>query len=117
MALAELGERGARVPLVVYEYRQHGPRMLGDSASKHGDTYRLLQTRHPQLFADRRRAWHESGAPLALRVMLPVIFSLPLSPSHRRQIAGAANHLAHRRGLRLLLSRVRSKERRAAPSH
>jgi glycosyltransferase involved in cell wall biosynthesis len=117
MALAERGERGARVPLVVYEYRQHGPRMLGDSASKHGDTYRLLQTRHAQLFADRRRAWRQSGAPLPLRVMLPVIFSLPLSPNHRRQIAGAANHLAHRRGLRLLVSRARSKGHHTAPSH
>lgn len=107
MALAERGERGARVPLVAYEYRQHGPRMLGESASRHGDTYRVLQTRHAQLFADRRRAWRQSQAPLLLRMTLPVIFSLPIGPSPRRQLAGAANHLAHRRGLRLLASRAR----------
>jgi glycosyltransferase involved in cell wall biosynthesis len=107
MGLAERSRRGRRVPIVVYEYRQHGPRMLGDSASRHGDIYVELKRRHPRLFAERRRAWRHSDAPLSLRLALPVIFALPLSPNRRRLLGGAACHLAHRRGVRLLLRRIR----------
>jgi glycosyltransferase involved in cell wall biosynthesis len=107
MALAERGERGRRVPIVVYEYRQHGPRMLTDSAGRHADIYDHLRGRHPGLFASRGRAWRRSHAPLGVRLALPLIFALPLSPTRRRLLAGAANHLAQRRGLRLLLARAR----------
>jgi hypothetical protein len=57
--------RGKRVEFVVYEYRQHGVRMLGESAIRHGDTYAVLHSRHPMLFARRRAAWRRSRAPLA----------------------------------------------------
>ena len=77
MGLAERGARGSRVPIVAYEYRQHGVRMLGDSATRHADIYAVLRTRHPALFAGRRRAWRRSDAPLPLRLALPVIFALP----------------------------------------
>jgi glycosyltransferase involved in cell wall biosynthesis len=107
MALAERGERGRRVPIVVYEYRQHGPRMLTDSAGRHADIYDHLRARHPGLFAARGRAWRRSRAPLGVRLALPLIFALPLSPTRRRLLAGATNHLAQRRGLRLLLARAR----------
>jgi glycosyltransferase involved in cell wall biosynthesis len=108
MALAERGERGRRVPIVAYEYRQHGVRMLGESATRHGEIYALLRSRHPHLFADRRRSWLHSDAPFALRLSLPVIFALPISVNRRRLLAGAACHLAHRRGLRLLARRIGS---------
>jgi glycosyltransferase involved in cell wall biosynthesis len=107
MGLAERGRRGARVPNVVYEYRQHGVRMLGDSATRHGQIYDVLRSRHPALFADRRRAWRRSETPWALRLTLPVIFALPLGANRRRLLAGAACHLARRRGLRLLFTRAR----------
>jgi Glycosyl transferase family 2 len=107
MGLAEAGQRGRRVPIVVYEYRQHGPRMLGDSATRHGEIYALLRSRHPGLFTERRRAWRRSDAPLTLRLAIPVIFLLPVGPNRRRLLAGAACHLARRRGVRLLLRRLR----------
>jgi glycosyltransferase involved in cell wall biosynthesis len=107
MGLAERGRRGARVSIVAYEYRQHGVRMLGDSATRHGEIYGLLRSRHPALFANRREAWRRSDAPLALRLALPAIFALPLDANHQRLMAGAACHLARRRGLRVLISRAR----------
>ncbi len=108
MGLAERGRRGRRVPIVVYEYRQHGVRMLGESASRHGEIYALLRSRHPALFERRRSARADSDAPWGLKLALPAIYALPLSDDHRRLIAGAACHLARRRGLRLLAKRVRS---------
>ncbi len=106
MALAERGERGRRVPIVAYEYRQHGVRMLGESAARHGELYALLRSRHPQLFAGRRHSWRRSHAPFTLRLALPAIFALPIDANRRRLLAGAACHLTHRRGLRLLLRRI-----------
>ena len=108
MGFAEHGEQGRRVPIVAYEYRQHGERMLGESATRHSEIYALLCSRHPGLFAERRRAWRRSDAPWALKLTLPIIFALPISANRRRLLAGAACHLAHRRGVRRLLERVRS---------
>jgi|NGEPerStandDraft_6_1074524.scaffolds.fasta_scaffold03740_5 glycosyltransferase involved in cell wall biosynthesis len=108
MGLAERGQRGRRLPIVIYEYRQHGPRMLGESAARHGEIYALLGRRHPELFARRRESWRRSDAPWTLKLALPVIFALPIGPNRRRLLAGAACHLARRRGLGLLVRRVRS---------
>jgi hypothetical protein len=107
MGLAERGRRGARVPIVAYEYRQHGVRMLGDSATRHSEIYALLRTRHQALFANRRQAWRASDAPWALRLAVPAIFALPVGANRRRLLAGAACHLARGRGLRVLVSRAR----------
>lgn len=107
MGLAERGWRGARVPVVVYEYRQHGVRMLGDSASRHGEIYALLRSRHPALFERRRSALLHSSAPWSLRLALPIVFALPIGADRRRRVGGAVCHLARRRGLRLLWRRVR----------
>ena len=108
MGLAERGQRGRRVPIVAYEYRQHGPRMLGDSASRHAEIYALLGSRHPRLFANRRKSWRHADAPWSLKLALPAIFALPVGPNRRRLLAGAACHLARRRGLALLLRRTRT---------
>jgi glycosyltransferase involved in cell wall biosynthesis len=108
MGLAERGRRGRRVPIVAYEYRQHGVRMLGDSATRHGEIYALLRSRHPGLFAERRSAWRRSDAPWALKLTLPLVFALPIGPNRRRLLAGAVYHLVRRRGVRLLLKRARS---------
>ena len=108
MGMAERNERGRRLPIVVYEYRQHGPRMLGESASRHSEIYSLLRSRHPSLFTKRIAHWRHSDAPWTLKLTLPLIFALPLSLNRRRLVAGAACHLARRRGLGLLLERVRN---------
>jgi glycosyltransferase involved in cell wall biosynthesis len=109
MALAEQRGRGARVPVPVYEYRQHGLRMLRESANRHGEIYSLLLSRHPGLLADRRTLWLKARVPMLLKLALPLIFALPASADRRRLLAGAACHLARRRGLRLLLRRARSR--------
>src|ERR1700730_17531192 len=106
MALAERGKRGLRVPIVVYAYRQHGVRMLTDAACKHGEIYAELQRRHPRLVVNRRRAWRSSDAPVLLKLALPIIFALPLDANRRRLLAGAACHLARRRGIGTLMRRV-----------
>ncbi|HEY2571537.1 MAG TPA: hypothetical protein VGI27_08685, partial [Solirubrobacteraceae bacterium] len=106
MALAERGRRGARVPIIVYEYRQHGIRMLGDSASRHGEIYAVLRSRHAALFAQRWRAWWSSDAPWSMKLAIPVVFALPIGDNRRRLLAGALTHLARRRGMRLLARRV-----------
>jgi glycosyltransferase involved in cell wall biosynthesis len=108
MTLAERGARGARVPTIVYEYRQHGVRMLRESASRHGEIYALLQSRHPGLFSSRRALWRTSDAPWTLKLGLPSIFALPIAANRRRLLAGALCHIARRRGLRLLIERARS---------
>jgi glycosyltransferase involved in cell wall biosynthesis len=108
MGLAERGRHGRRVPIIAYEYRQHGVRMLGKSATRHGEIYALLRSRHLRLFAERRVAWRRSNAPWALKLTLPIVFALPIGANRRRLLAGAACHLAHRRGVYLLLGRVRS---------
>jgi glycosyltransferase involved in cell wall biosynthesis len=108
MGLAESGKRGLRVPVVVYEYRQHGVRMLSESAARHAEIHSVLRSRHPRLFADRRRGWRRSEAPWTLKLALPLIFALPLGSNRQRVLAGAACHLARRRGLGLLLRRARS---------
>lgn len=107
MSLAERSAEGKRVEIVVYEYRQHGVRLLGEVSADYGATHAQLQVRHRELFSQRRAAWRRSRAPIALRVALPLIFALPLGDHRRRLLAGAACHLAHRRGVGLLLRRVR----------
>jgi len=107
MSLAERSAQGRRVDTVVYEYRQHGVRLLGEFAARHADSYALLRSRHLGLFRSRRAAWRRSHAPLLLKLALPIIFALPIGGHRRRLLGGAACHLAHRRGLRLLLQRVR----------
>lgn len=107
MAFAEKGIRGRRIDVVAYEYRIHGRRMLVDAAERHDELLAVLRSRHPGLFRRRRRLWLRSGAPLALRLALPPVLALPLSPRRKRLLAGAACHLAHRRGVRLLVRRAR----------
>jgi glycosyltransferase involved in cell wall biosynthesis len=108
MGLAERGRRGLRVPIAVYEYRRHGVRMLGESASRHGEIYAQLRARHPALFDRRGRKLLRSESPWSLKLTLPLIFALPIGADRRRLLAGAACHLARRRGIRLLLRRVRN---------
>ena len=107
LALAERGKRGRRLPLVAFEYRLHGTRMLRETADRHGEVFEVLRERHPHLFASRRALWRRSSAPLALRLSLPLIELLPLSRNRKRQLGGTAAHLAHRRGIRALGRRLR----------
>lgn len=105
MAMAERGICGRRVPVVSYEYRIHGVRMLAEAARQHAVLYERVRNRHPDLFRRRWRLWRQSTAPLPIRLLLPAIFSLPIGLGSRRLLAGAVTHLAEGRGLRLLMER------------
>jgi hypothetical protein len=116
MSLAEREMLGVGLPLLVYRYRRQGTRMLHSAAGRHAEILDALRPLHPQLFAARRRNWRRSTAPLALRLTLPLIDRLPLSRQHRRLLAGVASHLAHRRGVALLVRRVREQGGGTAPA-
>ena len=116
MALAERGWRGIGLDIVVYRYRRAGTRMLHEAAARHGTIYAELLRRHPRLVAGRRRAWRTSSAPLALRLTLPLIERLPGSRQHKRLASGVVSHLAHRRGLGLLVRRIREQGTGTAPA-
>jgi glycosyltransferase involved in cell wall biosynthesis len=72
MALAERGARGAHVGRTTHRYRIHGQRMLADTRARHEQQFALLRSRHPDLFAARRRAWLRAQAPLRMRLLAPL---------------------------------------------
>lgn len=108
MSFAERGWSGVRVPVITHYYRAHGNRMLSEEVRRHESNYEVLRARHRQLFRERRRNWGRSAAPAALKLALPLIDRLPLHRGRKRQIGGLACHLAHRRGMRVLLRRLRT---------
>ena len=107
MSLAERGVCGIGVPRVVYRYRRAGDRRLEQDTQQEETIMADLLARHPGLVAARRANWRDSQAPLALRLTLPVVARLPLARGRRRLLAGTVAHLAHGRGVRLLLQRIR----------
>jgi glycosyltransferase involved in cell wall biosynthesis len=92
MSFAERGWRGAYVPATVLRYRRRGGRMLEGCIPRHGELYAQLRKRHPQLFQARRRNWIASKAPLAARLLYPVISLLPLSDFDKSRLFQLANH-------------------------
>jgi glycosyltransferase involved in cell wall biosynthesis len=77
MAFAERGWEGVRVPEVTLRYRREQGRMNADGIVRHGEIYRALRERHPDLFARRREAWRRSSAPLQARLLYPLLGALP----------------------------------------
>jgi hypothetical protein len=108
MSLAERGWAGVGTPEVTYLYRAHDARAHAVAARRYIAIHRELVARHPRLFAQRRRAWLRSRAPLALRLALPLVERLPLPRDRKRMLGGVVTHLAHRRGVRALVARARS---------
>lgn len=108
MALAERGWKGIGIPDVTAHYRVHFGRRLSRSSRRHAERYAKLRARHPRLFADRRRNWRASPAPLLLKLALPAIEALPFSPTRKRLLGGAVSHLAYRAGWRTMVGRYRA---------
>jgi len=108
MALAEHGWKGIGVAPVTGLYRVHGGRRLADSSRRHGERYETLRARHPRLFAERARNRRASPAPRLLKLALPVVDALPVSPPHKRLLGGAASQLAYRNGWRVVAARYRA---------
>lgn len=116
LGLAERGWTGIGTDRVIYRYRREGTRRLHQAVRRHTATYEELRAAHPALFADRRRNWRRSRAPLTLRLVLPVVEALPLSRNRKRLLAGVVSHMAHHRGVALLARRIREQRPGAAPA-
>jgi glycosyltransferase involved in cell wall biosynthesis len=116
MSFAERGWEGIGTDILVYRYRREGTRRAHTSMSRHAELLDQLRAHHPQLYAARAANWRRSRAPLALRLTLPLLERLPLSVTQRRLLGGAVSHLAHRRGLRLLIARAREQGTGVAPA-
>jgi hypothetical protein len=115
MAMAERGMRAVYVPGLVFSYRIHeNGRMWANAMGKHERLEALLRERHPALFANRRRAWRQSTAPVRIRLLYPLVRRLPLRQVDRRRLLDLVSHPAHIVVPRAqaLLARVR----RARPS-
>jgi glycosyltransferase involved in cell wall biosynthesis len=108
MTLAERGWKGIGIPEVTAHYRVQSGRRLSRSSRHHDERYATLRARHPVLFAQRRRNWRSSPAPLLLKLSLPAIEALPLSRTRKRLLGGAITHIAYGNGLRMLASRYRA---------
>jgi glycosyltransferase involved in cell wall biosynthesis len=108
MSLAERGWKGIGIPQVTAHYRVQSGRRLSRSSRRHAERYARLRARHPVLFADRSRHWRSSPAPLLLRLSLPAIDTLPLSPKRKRLLGGAITHIAYGNSWRMLVARYRA---------
>jgi glycosyltransferase involved in cell wall biosynthesis len=73
MKFAEAGYDGVYVPEVVYLRRLHGTRMLGEARDRHQELYRLLQERHPKLFAMREELRAAERPSLKQRLLYPLL--------------------------------------------
>ena len=108
MTLAERGWKGIGILEVTAHYRIQSGRRLSRSSSRHEERYAKLRARHPSLFAERRRNWRSSPAPLLLKLALPAIEALPFSPTRKRLLGGAMTHVAYRNGWRTMLAPYRA---------
>ena len=79
MSFAEHGWEGVYVPAPTLRYRRRGGRMLDDCVPRHDELVAELRGRHPRLYAERRRNWLRSRAPLRDRVVFPAVAALPIS--------------------------------------
>jgi glycosyltransferase involved in cell wall biosynthesis len=107
MTLAERGWTGVGVPAVTVHYRVHSGRRVSDALARHAEQCAQLRARHPDLYAARRYHRRASPAPPLLKLALPAIDALPLDPTAKRLLGGAATYVASGSGWSALLARVR----------
>jgi glycosyltransferase involved in cell wall biosynthesis len=92
MAFAERGWRGVHVDRTVARHRVHGTRRWSSDFAKHAQIEDELRRRHERLFAERARNWRRSSAPLRVRLLLPIVFRLPLPRALRFRLAVLAGN-------------------------
>ena len=80
LAFAERGWRGVHVERTVAHHRMHGARRWSTDFAKHTRIEDELRRRHEQLYARRQENWRRSQAPWRARLLLPIVFRLPLVP-------------------------------------
>jgi glycosyltransferase involved in cell wall biosynthesis len=108
LTLAESGLEGVGIPAITGAYRVRPGSRVSRSSRRHGERCATLRERHPRLYAERRRNRRASPAPRLLKVTLPVIDVLPMSPHRKRLLAGAAYHLAQGAGWPTIAARLRA---------
>jgi len=108
MAFAERGWTGIGIPEITAHYRAQAGRRLSRSSRRHAERMVTLRARHPELFTKRRRNRRSSPAPQMLKIAFPAIDALPISPTRKRLLCGAATHVAYRNGWRTLVARYRA---------
>jgi len=108
MSLAERGWKGIGIPEVTALYRTQSGRRLSRSSERHAERMARLRARHPSLIAARPRNRRSSPAPRLLKVALPAIDALPLSPTRKRLLGGAITHVSYGNGLGTLVTRYRA---------
>ena len=108
MSLAERGWKGIGIPEVTALYRTQSGRRLSRSSERHAERMDRLHARHPGLIAARRHNRRSSPAPRLLKVALPAIDALPLSPTRKRLLGGAVTHVSYGNGLGTLVARYRA---------
>lgn len=108
MSLAERGWKGVGVPEVTAHYRVQTGRRLSRSSQRHAERIERLRARHPTLFSKRAENRRTSPAPRLLKVALPAIDALPLNPTRKRLLSGAATHVAYGNGLGTIVARYRA---------
>jgi glycosyltransferase involved in cell wall biosynthesis len=77
MGFAERGKDGIHVPGPVLRYRIHGNRRWRGNFRRQGEILGELRARHPRLFAARSVNRRRSAAPWRLKVLLPLIDTIP----------------------------------------
>jgi glycosyltransferase involved in cell wall biosynthesis len=102
LSFAERGYRGVYVPGRMIRYRQHGSRMNADAIMQHGVKHARLRELHPMLFSDRRHLRRASPESRHVKLLWPLIESLPflsLWNRHRlcRLVRDPRRQLASRR--------------------
>jgi glycosyltransferase involved in cell wall biosynthesis len=114
MTLAEHGYEGVGVPQLTGEYRVAQGRRLSRSSSRHAERRVRLRDRHPRLYEQRRVNRRSSPAPRTLKLTLPAIDMLPLPPTPKRLLAGAACYLAYGSGWPTVAARMQAHRVRRA---
>jgi glycosyltransferase involved in cell wall biosynthesis len=85
LTFAERGWKGIRVPLLTARYRSRRDGRWSASRAGYGEAVAQLRRDHPRLWAERDANRRRSGAPRRLKLFLPLVERLPLSPLNERR--------------------------------
>lgn len=92
LSFAERAWTGIYVSGLVLRYRKHGDRRSTIGEQSFVQLQGQLRERHPSLFAERRALRRQSQARWRLKVALPLIDALPLTPFLQHRLQNLANH-------------------------
>lgn len=114
LALAARGGKGLRVKAVAELHRLHAPRRMAYLFARHRQLEENLRSRHAALYAQRSSNRRRSRSPFRLRLLVPLIERLPISPEARLRIVFLVSHPLRMPVVWLLRLRWRLRQRSAA---